>query len=257
MHKDILHLYQGKTYYDAIENEYNCCDEYDSSEPGRPLVDDDDLFWGGNDVVMNQADDDRILSAWIPSPDVEISDSWNNSVEAPNPLSPDNFIAEVHCILFFYFGYTPVIPVPTFPNPVLETETKSGGLCDSSGFPGRIISIQHLKSLPLPPSLSVYVPRGHLSLQMNGILAGTIINPFFFLHIWRQYAMLVRAFLCLICTVLWEKKKIDSQDSITCTPSVLIGLVIWWVWSGMLFAGEWHPISHIATVNHFDLISHL
>ena len=210
MHKDILHLYQGKTYYDAIENEYNCCDEYDSSEPGRPLVDDDDLFWGGNDVVMNQADDDRILSAWIPSPDVEISDSWNNSVEAPNPLSPDNFIAEVHCTLFFYFGYTPVIPVPTFPNPVLETETKSGGLCDSSGFPGRIISIQHLrplKSLPLPPSLSVYVPRGHLSLQMNGILAGTIINPFFFLHIWRQYAMLVRAFLCLICTVLWGKKK--------------------------------------------------
>ena len=83
MRKDILHLYQGKTYYDVIENEYDCCDEYDLSEPGRPPVDDDDLFWDGNNVVMNQADDDRILSARIPSPDVEISDSWNNSVEVP------------------------------------------------------------------------------------------------------------------------------------------------------------------------------
>ena len=135
MCKDILHLYPGKTYYDAIENEYNCCDEYDSSEPGRPPVDDDDLFWDGNNVVMNKADDDRILSAQIPSPDVEISDSWNNSVEAPNPLSPDNFIAEVHCILFFYFGYTPVIPVPTFSNPVLETGTERWRFTQFLGIP--------------------------------------------------------------------------------------------------------------------------
>ena len=122
-------------YYDAIKNEYDCCDEYDSSEPGRPPVDDDDFFWGGNNVVMNQADDDRILSARIPLPDVEISDSWNNSVEAPNPLSPDNFIAEVYHILFFYFGYTPVIPVPTFPNPVLETETERQRFAQFLGIP--------------------------------------------------------------------------------------------------------------------------
>lgn len=131
MREDILNSYPAcQIYYDPIENEYDCCEEYDSGAPGGPLNDDfdddDSLAWYGDDVDMdmNQAED-RILSARVPSPDVEINDSWNlQSVEAPNPISSDNFIAEVHRILFLHFGYTPLIPVPTFHNPVLKTDSE-------------------------------------------------------------------------------------------------------------------------------------
>jgi hypothetical protein len=126
MREDILGAYEtGQIYYDPIENEYDCCEEYDSGAPGRPLDDDDDdLSWSDNDVDMNQADDNRIPSPRVPSPEVEIDDSLNlQSVETPNPKSPDNFIAEVHRILFLHFGYTPSIPVPTFDSPVLETKS--------------------------------------------------------------------------------------------------------------------------------------
>ena len=127
MREDVLGAYRVcHIYYDPIENEYDCCEEYDSGTPGGPLDDDDDvgsvLSWYGNDVDMNQ--DNRILSARVPSPDVEINDSWNlQSAEAPNPESPDNFIAEVHRILSLHFGYTPLIPVPTFDDPVLKTNS--------------------------------------------------------------------------------------------------------------------------------------
>jgi len=126
MREDILKFYQGATYYDPIENEYDCCAEYDSGAAAGPLDDDDDddWSWDGNDVDLNQTDDNRIPSARVPSPDVDIDDSWHlESVEAPDPKSPDNFIAEVHRILFMHFGYTPLIPVPTFDNPVLGTES--------------------------------------------------------------------------------------------------------------------------------------
>jgi hypothetical protein len=128
MRKDILDSYRVcQIHYDPIENEYDCCVEYDSGAPGGPLDDDDDdddFFWSGNDVDMDQADNNRILSTRVPSPDVEINDSWNlQSTEAPDPKSPDNFIAEVHRILFLHFGYTPLIPVPTFRNPILKTES--------------------------------------------------------------------------------------------------------------------------------------
>ena len=110
-------------YFDPIENEYDCCDEYDSGAPGGSMDDndnDDSVSWDGGDVGMSQADDNRVLPVRVPSPDVETSDTWNpQSVEAPNPKSPDNFIAEVHRILFIHFGYTPVIPIPTFRDPVL------------------------------------------------------------------------------------------------------------------------------------------
>ncbi|KAF8814312.1 hypothetical protein BYT27DRAFT_7219882 [Phlegmacium glaucopus] len=126
MRKDILDSYLARQiYYDPIENEYDCCEEYDSGAPGGPLddSDSDDVSWDGDDVGMNQAGEDRIPPARVPSPDIEINDSWNlQSVEAPNPSSPDNFIAEVHRILFMHFGYTPVIPAPTFHDPVLKTE---------------------------------------------------------------------------------------------------------------------------------------
>jgi hypothetical protein len=127
MREDILSTYEAsQIYYDPIENEYDCCEEYDSGAPGGPLEDDDTddgVSWDDVGVDMNQADDNRILPSRVCSPDVETSDTWNlPSVEAPNPKSPDNFIAEVHRILFMYFGYTPVIPVPTFPDPVLKTQ---------------------------------------------------------------------------------------------------------------------------------------
>ncbi|KAF8800628.1 hypothetical protein BYT27DRAFT_7216907 [Phlegmacium glaucopus] len=126
MREDILNSYLARQiYYDPIENKYDCCEEYDSGAPGGPLddSDSDDVSWDGDDVGMNQAGEDRIPPARVPSPDVEINDSWNlQSVEAPNPSSPDNFIAEVHRILFMHFGYTPVIPAPTFHDPVLKTE---------------------------------------------------------------------------------------------------------------------------------------
>ncbi|KAF8808094.1 hypothetical protein BYT27DRAFT_7211687 [Phlegmacium glaucopus] len=126
MREDILDSYPAcQIYYDPIENKYDCCEEYDSGTPGGPLddSDSDDVSWDGDDVGMNQAGEDRIPPARVPSPDIEINDSWNlQSVEAPNPSSPDNFIAEVHHILFMHFGYTPVIPAPTFHDSVLKTE---------------------------------------------------------------------------------------------------------------------------------------
>ena len=97
MHKDILYIHLTcQIYYDPIENEY-------SGTPGGGPLDDDDtndgVSWDDDDVDMNQPDDNRILSSRVPSPDVEISDTWNLQLVE----SPDNIIAEVHCILFMYF----------------------------------------------------------------------------------------------------------------------------------------------------------
>ena len=125
MRDDILDFYKDKIHYDPIENEYDCCEEYNSGATGEPVGDDDDdLFWCGNDVETNQGDINRSPCPRVPSPDVEIDDSWTmRSVEGSDPRSPDNFIAEVHRILFLHFGYTPLIPVPTFHSPVLKTES--------------------------------------------------------------------------------------------------------------------------------------
>ena len=128
LRKDILDSYPAsQIYYDPIENEYDCCDQYDSGAPGGPLDNDDtddNVSWDGVNVDMNQVDDNRILPTRIPSPDVKINDSWDlQLVEAPDPNSPVNFTAEVHHILFLYFGYTPVIAVPTFQESVLKTES--------------------------------------------------------------------------------------------------------------------------------------
>ncbi|KAF8805256.1 hypothetical protein BYT27DRAFT_7297597 [Phlegmacium glaucopus] len=76
MHEDILGSYRAcQIYYDPIENEYDSCKEYNSGVPGEPV------------------EDDRILPARMPSPEVEIDNSWNLPL-APNPRSSDNFIAE-------------------------------------------------------------------------------------------------------------------------------------------------------------------
>ena len=127
MREDNLGNYPARQiHYDPIENEYDCCREYDSGAFGEPFDDDIDdyLCWDDDDVGIIQVDDDKIVSARVPSPDVEIDDSWNlpSMTEAPHPLSSDNFIAEVHRILYLYFGYTPVVPTLTFDDPILKTE---------------------------------------------------------------------------------------------------------------------------------------
>ncbi|KAF8812973.1 hypothetical protein BYT27DRAFT_7251316 [Phlegmacium glaucopus] len=119
MREDILGSYRAcQIYYDPIENEYDCCKEYNSGAPGEPVDDyiDDCLSWDGDDVSINQVEDDRILPARMPSPEVEIDDSWNPPL-APNPRSSDNFIAEVHRILY------------------LQT-LRDAGLCNSLGLVG-------------------------------------------------------------------------------------------------------------------------
>ena len=129
MREDVLGNYPDRQiYYDPIENEYDCCEEYDSGAPGEPFDDNDsdyvgDNSWGDNDVDVGRLSDDRVLSARAPSPDIEIEDNWGSSMTAVDSMSPENFTAEVHRILFLYFGYTPTIPVPQFQNPVLKLES--------------------------------------------------------------------------------------------------------------------------------------
>lgn len=58
MCKDILYIYPThQIYYDPIENEYNCCEEYDSGAPGGGPLDDDNtndgVSWNDDDVGMN------------------------------------------------------------------------------------------------------------------------------------------------------------------------------------------------------------
>lgn len=127
MREDVLGNYPDRQiYYDPIENEYDCCEEYDSGVPGESFDDNDsdygDFSWGDNDVDVGRLDDDRLLSARAPSPDIEIEDSWHSSTATFDPMSPENFTAEVHRILYLYFGYTPNIPVPRYQNPVLKSE---------------------------------------------------------------------------------------------------------------------------------------
>src|SRR5271168_1605600 len=128
MREDVLADYPARQiYYDPIENEYDCCREYDSGASGEAsnYYDDadDTISWGDNDVGEGQLGDDRVLPPRAPSPDVEIDDNWHISMMAPDPRSPDNFTAEVHRILYLHFGYTPIIPVPQFGDPVLRSET--------------------------------------------------------------------------------------------------------------------------------------
>ena len=128
MREDVLADYPARQiYYDPIENEYDCCREYDSGASGEAsnYYDDadDTISWGDNDVGEGQLGDDRVLPPRAPSPDVEIDDNWHTSMMAPDPRSPDNFTAEVHRILYLHFGYTPIIPVPQFGDPVLRSET--------------------------------------------------------------------------------------------------------------------------------------
>ena len=127
MHHDVLGDYPpSQVYYDPIENEYDCCKEYDSDAPGEApndYDDDDTISWGADDVGVGQLGDDQVLSARALSPDIEIANNWHFSLIAHDPKSPENFIAKVHCILYMYFGYMSIIPVPPFQNPVLKSET--------------------------------------------------------------------------------------------------------------------------------------
>jgi hypothetical protein len=141
MREDVLGDYPpSQVYYDPIENEYDCCEEYDSGAPGEASNDydddgDDAISWGADDVGVGQLSDDRVLSARAPSPEIEIADDWHSSLIAPDPLSPENFIAEVHRILYMYYGYTPIIPVPSFQNPVIKLENERRRFVRFLGIP--------------------------------------------------------------------------------------------------------------------------
>jgi len=127
MREDVLSDYPPhQVYYDPIENEYDCCEEYDSGAPGESsndYVNDDTISWGDDDVGVDQLGDDRVLPVRALSPDIDIADNWPPSLIAPDPRSPENFTAEVHHILYMYFGYMPIVPIPPFQNPVLKSET--------------------------------------------------------------------------------------------------------------------------------------
>jgi hypothetical protein len=146
MREDVLADYPARQiYYDPIENEYDCCREYDSGAPGEASNDydnaDDTISWGDSDVGEGQLGDDRVLVPRAPSPGVEIDDNWDTPM-APDPMSPDNFTAEVHHILDLYFGYTPIIPIPQFTEPVLRSEADMRRFVRFLGIPW--------KGLPLP-----------------------------------------------------------------------------------------------------------
>src|SRR5271169_6409383 len=104
MGEDVVGDYPpSQVYYDPIENEYDCCEEYDSGALGEAPNDydnDDAISWGADDVGVGQLGDDRVLAARALSPDIDIADDWNSSLIAPDPKSPENFIAEVHRILY-------------------------------------------------------------------------------------------------------------------------------------------------------------
>jgi hypothetical protein len=131
MREDVLGNYPDRQiYYDPIENEYDCCEEYDSGAPGEPFDDNDsdyagenEFVWGDNDVDVGRLGDDRLLPARAPSPDIQVDDDWRSSMTAPDPWSSENIIAEIHRILYLYYGYTPHIPIPQFQDPVLESES--------------------------------------------------------------------------------------------------------------------------------------
>jgi hypothetical protein len=131
MREDVLGSYPAyQIHYNPIENEYDCCDKYDSGIPGESFDDDDSngsLAWTDDDVggCARKLNDDQVLSPRALSPDIEIDDSWSapSLINAPDPaFSNDNFIAEVLRILHLHFGYTPLIPTPKFPDPVLKLE---------------------------------------------------------------------------------------------------------------------------------------
>ena len=82
-----------------------------------------DFSWGDKDVDVGHLSDDRLLSARAPSLDIEVDNNWDSFMVALNPMSPENFTAKVHCILYLYFRYMPNIPIPQFQHPVLESET--------------------------------------------------------------------------------------------------------------------------------------
>ena len=112
-------------YYDAKENEYDCCDEYNSGVKNvnvddNDIDDDDDLSWAGepgeivdlNDINYQPLNNRDLFEV------AEYNDAWCS----PNPFSAENFISEILSILEEFFGYTPLVPTPVYKKPLLEEE---------------------------------------------------------------------------------------------------------------------------------------
>ena len=110
---------------------------------------------------VGQLGDDCVLSARALSPDIEIANDWHPSLIAPNSKSPENFIAKVHCILYMYFGYMPMIPVPPFQNPVLKSEADMRRFVRFLGIPWESLHLSAFRFQPWPPLSNSFIPRDH------------------------------------------------------------------------------------------------
>ena len=114
--------------YDSIQNEWNICSLW-----GQPLPDFDDTtgadFYPGDDRESHD----------IPHPSFEVT---AHALEDENPIVhslsgddstiPERFETAVLRDLFLYFGYTPLIPLPSAMVPMKESLRKN--LCRSLGI---------------------------------------------------------------------------------------------------------------------------
>ena len=91
-------------YYDAKENEYDCCDEYNSGVKNVNVDDnniDDDLSWAGepgeivdlNDINYQPSNNRDLFEV------AEYNDAWCS----PNSFSAEDFISEILSILEEFF----------------------------------------------------------------------------------------------------------------------------------------------------------
>ena len=128
MREETLGFYPtNQIYYDPIENEYDCCEEYNSGA-GNVNVDDndieDDLRWECDDADIPDVNCRPPPPARAPSPPVEVDDAWSPDylTEAPDPKSLQSFISQCLWILRQFYGYTPLIPTPACREPHLKNE---------------------------------------------------------------------------------------------------------------------------------------
>ena len=121
-----------QVYYDPIENEYDCCEEFDSGAKNVNIDDEDiDHSWDGDDEDLSwnveprefvdlNVNDNYSLTTREPMDIVEYDDAWGK----PDPWGADNLISEILRVLRLFFGYTPLIPTPACDVPYLKNETE-------------------------------------------------------------------------------------------------------------------------------------
>ena len=128
--------------YDSVHNEWDVCGAWgDGSDE-----DSDD------DGAMNFYDRDQDQPLVTASNKFEhVLDSehaWVNCISGDMSSLPERFEGEVLSVLGLYFGYTPLIPVPS--PPVITNETDRRRLCRSLGIDWNFVkATQHAFERPL------------------------------------------------------------------------------------------------------------